>query len=126
MVYLIQVCGQVSQRVVKKKGKMQQKTTTLMRWRNAESIKGSLRNVLSRSEDINVGFLEEATLDLSLNNELVLGRQKGAEVPSTEEMICKATEMREIKNKHVWRIIGYSSLMEHKNRNTERQKRGDR
>lgn len=42
-------------------------------------MQGKLRghsDVLSRSEDIKVGFLEEVTLDLNLNNELVLGRQK--------------------------------------------------
>lgn len=42
-----------------------------MQWRDAGSIKGSLRDVLSGSEDIKVGFLEEVTLDPSLHKELV-------------------------------------------------------
>lgn len=62
---------QTSRRLVRKKDKTQQKTTTLMQWRDAGSIKGSLRDVLSGSEDIKVGFLEEVTLDQSLHKELV-------------------------------------------------------
>lgn len=34
------------------------------------------RDMLSGGEDIKEGFLEEATLDLSLNNEPVLDRRK--------------------------------------------------
>lgn len=53
------------------------------------SMKCTLRDMLNPSENIKVGFLEEATFDWGLTNELVLGRQ-GAEVSRTEEMICKA------------------------------------
>lgn len=79
---------------------MLQKTATLTWRRNAGNIKRALRDVLNGIKDIKVAFLEEATLDLSLNNKLVLDKE-GAEVPSTEEMICKATEMRGGKKKRM-------------------------
>lgn len=62
----------------------------------------------SGGEDIKEGFLEEATLDLCLNYETNF---KWAEVPSTEEMICKATEMRKKPSRNAWRITGSSLLM---------------
>lgn len=105
---------------------MQQKTATLMQERNAGSIKGPLTDTLRRSEDIKVGFLEEATVDLSVSNKLVLGRQwKGLKFQVQKRWYTKPQRW-ERKKQYVWRIIGSLLLMDHKNMNTERLKRGDK
>lgn len=100
-----------------------------MQWRDAGSIKGSLRDVLSGSEDIKVGFLEEVTLDPSLHKELVrYTKQSGGGGWSSKYRRDDIQSYRDERKKkqYVWQIIRSSILMEHKNMYTERLKRGDK